>query len=729
MILSRQDFTRGIEAAAINAANTAVPTETSPLSANKDATKATAAHPASPSTDAAGKPDAEQQETAERRILCLAEPIHADNPPLPQKEEAGNAAEERRGSQGQTGSGNNHTAECTGSDRKQESREKQHLPATNGKAPQSAKLKENSQLAHRHTDDEAGNDGKQKTQANWRKNCKPQPIHAINPQSQQKEGIILAADNRRESQGQEDADSPIAHNSNMPVSTDRISRGHTKLNKAPGMSPHGERTPAGTRKGGSRSPHRHADNTTGNMTVCKIPAVRRKKHTLKQTTASNNPLTTEGQDNRSAGGNRKSKAIPNDTRKNHKTGGRSRYAGSKHRYALPREVYDPLIGRHSIPICNSTDLMERIVDDANFLTALRKVNSKPDKAAGYDRKKVREVCEPLLASPERREEVRKALMDGTYKPDIVRTVLIPKKNGKMRVLGIATVLDRITQTMVLQKVAELLPDNTWSPFSFAYQEGIGVANAIAEVNRIREEGYSFCICLDLSAFFDNVPHDRLLEKLQVHLKDPRVISLVGKFLTPVIAGPNGAWKRNRIGCPQGSVLSPWLAAELYLHELDMELTLRGHRFVRYADDITVFCPSRSAAKRIKTRLIQFIEDIMKCPVNNEKTKIVDIRKLAVLGVYLDNGHWHIQREKEQEKCGDYLTALEKFAKSKDEEDLEEAVNRMTGFLQHYRRIPGLARKEVKDIARWCTRKWISILGMPWGDTFKSTQFLKLAKHC
>ena len=329
MILSRQDFTRGIEAAAINAASAAVPTETSPLSANKDATKATAAHPASPSTDAAGKPDAEQQESAERRILCPAEPIHADNPPLPQKEENRNAAEEKRESQGQTGSGDNHTAGCSGSDHKQESRKTLHLPATDGKAPQSAKLKENSQLAHRHPDDEAGNDGKQKTQANWRKNCKPQPIHVINPQSQQEEGTIQAADNRRESQGQEDADSLIAHNSNMPVSTDRISRGHTKLNKAPGMSPHGERTPVGTRKDGSHSPHRHADNTTGNMAICKTSAARRKKHTPKQTTASNNPLTTEGQDNRSAGGNRKSKAIPNDTSKKHTTGGRSRYAGSK----------------------------------------------------------------------------------------------------------------------------------------------------------------------------------------------------------------------------------------------------------------------------------------------------------------------------------------------------------------------------------------------------------------
>ena len=373
------------------------------------------------------------------------------------------------------------------------------------------------------------------------------------------------------------------------------------------------------------------------------------------------------------------------------------------------------------------DLMEHIVADQNILTALRRVNREPNKAAGYDRGKVREVCGPLLASPERREEVRRALLDGTYNPAPVRTVLIPKKSGKMRVLGIGTVLDRIVQTAILQVVPGFLPENPWSPFSFAYQAGLGVSNAIAEVNNIREEGYSFCITLDLSAFFDNVPHDRLLGKLKVHLKDPRVIELVEKFLTSVIAGPNGALKRNRIGTPQGSVLSPWLASEVYLHELDMELTRRGHRFVRYADDITVFSHSPRAAKRTKARLIKFIEGTLKCPVNCKKTKIVDIRKLAVLGVYLDNGHWHIQRDKEIEVCGSFLRSLELYSKSKDKEVLAEAVARIDGFLQHYKRIPGLARKEVKDIARWCTRKWRSLLGSPFdNDPETVTLYLRLA---
>ena len=373
--------------------------------------------------------------------------------------------------------------------------------------------------------------------------------------------------------------------------------------------------------------------------------------------------------------------------------------------------------------------MERIVEDTNFLTALREVNRKPDKATGIDRRTVREVCEPLLNSTREREKIRVALLNGTYTPATVRTTSIPKKNGKRRVLGIAIVRDRVVQKMILQAVTAALPGTPWSPFSFAYQEKRSVANAIAEVNRIREEGYRFCVTLDLKSFFDNVPHDRLFEKLRRHLRDPRVIRLGKRFLTPVIAEESGALKRNRIGTPQGSVLSPWLASELYLDEFDQELTRRGIRFVRYADDITVFCHSHSAAKRVKVRLIKFFEDTMRCPVNREKTHIVDIRKLAVLGVYLDKGHWHIQREKEQEVCGEFLHALEKYAKSKDLDELERAVSCINGFLQHYWRIPGLARKEVKDINRWCVRKWISFLGQPFGDELKSTLFLRFATHC
>ena len=726
MILSRQSFPSDTESADTKAENSAAATETSLQTSDMEPAKAPATPHTSPQTDVAGITKPERQEQAEGRILRTGEPIHSDEP-QPTKEEGSNSADKGRESTVAAAPGNNHNPVSVGSATSQEGRKKRHhRPVRNG-ILQRASLKSESQPATRHMDDDTGNHGKQKTAAETRKNCKPKPIHPGKTRSQRKAGHKKATDTGRESNGQVQADVVTHPTCGVPHPDNRNSQGHSKAS-CPDTSPNGNNSTVGTRKKKSLSAQHPADPAESTKAERKTIAQGRGKRTPKPTTAPNTAPTQEGRTNKSAGGKLGSKVVPNDTGK--KTpGGLPRHANSQHRNAPSQVVYDPLIGRHIVPVCNCTDLMERIIDDTNFLTALRKVNSKPDKAAGIDRRTVREVCEPLLNSTRKREKIRKALLRGKYTPAAVRTTSIPKKDGKRRALGIAIVRDRIVQKMILQAVTALLPETPWSQFSFAYQAKRSVANAIAEVNNIREEGYRFCVTLDLKSFFDNVPHDRLLEKLRRHLRDPRVTRLVKKFLTPVIATEGGALERNRIGTPQGSVLSPWLASDLYLDEFDQELARRGSRFVRYADDITVFCRSRSAAKRVKTRLIKFLEDTMKCPVNREKTHIVDIRKLAVLGVYLDKGHWHIQREKEQEVCGEFLHALEKYAKSKDLDELERAVSCINGFLQHYWRIPGLAKKEVRDINRWCVKKWISILGRPFGDELKSILFLRFATHC
>ncbi|MBP5586983.1 MAG: hypothetical protein J6Y92_11600 [Lentisphaeria bacterium] len=391
-------------------------------------------------------------------------------------------------------------------------------------------------------------------------------------------------------------------------------------------------------------------------------------------------------------------------------GDRDYSASSNNRKYSQRRIYDPMLGSHSIPVVKVSDLLERIVDDGNFLLALSSVRSEPNKACGYDNRTVKDVCDPLLASPSAREKIRQDILHGKYYPGKILTVQIPKANGKMRTLGIATVMDRVVQTMILQAVTANMPENPWSPYSFAYQPKRGVADAIAEVNRIREEGYQYGITMDLKAFFDNVPHDRLVQKLRVHIADKRVVKLVVAFLTPLVIGRHGTLTRNRIGTPQGSVLSPWLASMLYLDELDKEITRRGHRFVRYADDVTVFCHSKQAAKRIRAKLIVFLETTMKCPVNQDKTKIVKINHISLLGVKLERGKWHILRNKKQQACAGYLSMLYEYAKTKNDYYLIKAVQRINGFINHYKRIPGMAVNELLAIKRWRTRRWRNIIG-------------------
>ena len=385
-------------------------------------------------------------------------------------------------------------------------------------------------------------------------------------------------------------------------------------------------------------------------------------------------------------------------------------ASSPDRKTPAWSYYDPLIGNHHIPVVEVPDLMEQIADEANIFQALASVSKEPNKATGCDHRSVRDVCLHLFTDPTARENVRQRLLQGKYRPEKVRTVQIPKPGGKKRTLGIATVMDRIVQTMLLQAVNANLPENSWNACSYAYHPKCGVADAIAEVNRIRKEGYRYGITIDLKSFFDNVPHDRLIQKLRIHIADKRVVKLAIAFLTPLVVRKKAPLTKNRKGTPQGSVISPWLASDLYLDELDQEMTRRGLRFVRYADDITVFSHSRKAAKRIKARLVDFIENTMECPINKDKTKVVEIGSISLLGVVLDHGYWRIERDKEKEACAIYLKGLNDYAITKNDYYLWKAAQRMRGFINHYARIPGMAHDEVPALKRWCRNRWKAIAG-------------------
>lgn len=144
---------------------------------------------------------------------------------------------------------------------------------------------------------------------------------------------------------------------------------------------------------------------------------------------------------------------------------------------------------------------------------------------------------------------------------------------------------------------------------------------------------------------------------------------------------------------------------LYLDELDKEITYRGHRFIRYADDVSVFCHSEQAAKRVRDRMIGFLEGTMKCPVNREKTKITRIEDISMLGVHTRKGKWHIDRDKLLQQRSVFRTLAEKYTDTRDELLIIEAIQRIGGFLPHYQRIPGIAMREINAIKRWCLRIW------------------------
>lgn len=222
-------------------------------------------------------------------------------------------------------------------------------------------------------------------------------------------------------------------------------------------------------------------------------------------------------------------------------------------------------------------LMETICASDNIEAALRAVVRNKG-APGVDGITVRQLPGVLKA---RWPEIEDQLLQGRYQPQPVRRVQIPKPTGGMRDLGIPTVIDRVIQQAVLQRLQPLW-DPTFSEHNYGFRPGRSAQQAVAQAQAYVAEGYRFVVDIDLAKFFDRVNHDRLMARVAGRISDRRVLRLIRSYLTAGVLN-NGLFETSREGTPQGGPLSP-LLSNLVLDELDHELERRGHRFVRYADD-------------------------------------------------------------------------------------------------------------------------------------------------
>ena len=205
-------------------------------------------------------------------------------------------------------------------------------------------------------------------------------------------------------------------------------------------------------------------------------------------------------------------------------------------------------------------------------------------------------CEQLLPwLKSNKDELICSLQSGTYCPNPVRRVEIPKENGKKRLLGIPTVVDRLVQQAINQVLSPLY-ERQFSKTSYGFRPKSGCHDALRRVQKTVDEGYKYVVDLDLERFFDTVSHSKLIEILSRTIKDGRVISLIYKYLRSSVIN-RGLFEMSTEGTPQGGPLSP-LLGNIMLNELDKELERRGHPFVRYADDALIFCKSKCAAQRV-----------------------------------------------------------------------------------------------------------------------------------
>jgi len=272
----------------------------------------------------------------------------------------------------------------------------------------------------------------------------------------------------------------------------------------------------------------------------------------------------------------------------------------------------------------NNDLLERMLEGDNLRLAYKRVVQNGG-APGVDGVTVAELQGYLKTHW---ETVKHQLLTGTYEPAPVRRVEIPKPGGGVRLLGIPTVMDRFLQQALLQVMTPIF-DGGFSWYSYGFRPGKRAHDAVRQAQRFIQEGYRWVVDMDLEKFFDRVNHDILMARVARKVKDKRVLKLIRAYLNAGVM-VNGVVHTTEEGTPQGGPLSP-LLANILLDDLDKELTRRGLRFVRYADDCNIFVASKRAGERVMQSVIRFVEDKLKLKVNREKSAVDRPWKRKFLG--------------------------------------------------------------------------------------------------
>ena len=270
-------------------------------------------------------------------------------------------------------------------------------------------------------------------------------------------------------------------------------------------------------------------------------------------------------------------------------------------------------------------VMERVYEPRRLRQAWQQVKQNAG-AAGIDQMTVE-------AFEQRKDEltrlVHEKLKAGTYRFKPARRALIPKEGGlEMRKLGIPVVMDRVVSqsvNLVFQEIFD--PDFTMSNFGF--RKGHSQRQAIYHVQMIVKEGYEWCASIDLARFFDEIPHNLILNLVRRKIADERLVTLIARALKAGIM-VEGKLEKTTKGCPQGSPLSPMLS-NIVLNELDQELEKRGHRYCRWADDFLILLKSERAAKRVMEGITGHLENNLNLPVNKAKSRVALVKEVPFLG--------------------------------------------------------------------------------------------------
>ena len=374
------------------------------------------------------------------------------------------------------------------------------------------------------------------------------------------------------------------------------------------------------------------------------------------------------------------------------------------------EESETFVAKHRIESpAGSERLMEEVCERENCIQALKQVKSNRG-SAGMDGMTVQEL--PVFLKGHW-IAIKESLLNGTYKPQPVRRVEIPKPDGGERKLGIPRVLDRFIQQAVMQ-VLQRRWDASFSKSSYGFRPKRSAHQAVESAQKHIRAGYRWVVDIDLEKFFDRVNHDRLMGALAKRISDKRMLRLIRAFLKAGVM-EDGLVCATDEGTPQGGPLSP-LLSNIVLDELDGELERRGHRFVRYADDCNIYVRSRKAGERLMENISEFITKRLRLKVNAAKSAVGKPWERKFLGFSFHMTHFGETRRRIAPKAIErFKERIRKQTQRTRGVSLERMIKELSLYMKGWRGYYGFCqtRHVLELLDRWIRRRIRSYLWTQW----------------